>query len=272
MLFIFVGFGVVVGFGVSLVLLIWCDVFVVLVLLFGFYLIVQVIVSFGFGGYIVGCIMCVVFVFVIIEDDGECWDGLYGLMFWVLVVFVGVVLFVFLGVVVIECLLLCSLISVSFVVEFLLSYELDKLFWVLCCVLNIDFREVCVEVGWILMMLFSYSGVSVDDCVYFIQQVVGLIGFQVFDFEWCVDVLIVELKMLINWVWCNLIIVVFLIVVVIFIGVVVVWVVVVVGGWYCDGEFLLNWMVSLNCFYCCLCVMQMLQFVMVGCWFGCCVF
>jgi len=54
MSFILVGFGVAVGLGVSSASPTWRDASAALALLSGLYLIIQAIISFGFGGYIAG--------------------------------------------------------------------------------------------------------------------------------------------------------------------------------------------------------------------------
>ena len=80
MSFILVGFGVAVGLGVSSASPTWRDASVALALLSGLYLIIQAIISFGFGGYIAGRTARPAPAMAASEDDGERRDGVHGLI------------------------------------------------------------------------------------------------------------------------------------------------------------------------------------------------
>src|SRR3954468_25065689 len=76
MSFILIGFGVAIGLGVSSASPTWRDASAALALLSGIYLILQAIISFGFGGYIAGRTMRPEPALATIEEDGERRDGL----------------------------------------------------------------------------------------------------------------------------------------------------------------------------------------------------
>src|SRR6187399_715294 len=97
MSFILVGFGVAVGLGVSSASPTWRDASVALALLSGLYLIIQAIISFGFGGYIAGRTARPAPAMAASEDDGERRDGVHGLMSWALAVLLGAALLAMLG-------------------------------------------------------------------------------------------------------------------------------------------------------------------------------
>src|SRR3954451_6659013 len=97
MSFILVGFGVAVGLGVSSASPTWRDASAALALLSGLYLIIQAIISFGFGGYIAGRITRPALAPAVVEDDGERRDGLHGLTSWALAVLIGAALLAIIG-------------------------------------------------------------------------------------------------------------------------------------------------------------------------------
>src|SRR5262245_5192112 len=92
MSFILVSFGVAIGLGVSSASPTWLDASAALALLSGLYLIIQAIVSFGFGGYIAGRTAQPGPALATIEDDGERRDGIHGLTSWALAVLIGATL------------------------------------------------------------------------------------------------------------------------------------------------------------------------------------
>src|SRR4051812_20397571 len=77
MSFILVGFGVAVGLGVSSASPTWRDASAALALLSGLYLIIQAIISFGFGGYVAGRTTRPAPAITTIEDDGERRGGVH---------------------------------------------------------------------------------------------------------------------------------------------------------------------------------------------------
>lgn len=77
MSFILVSFGVAIGLGVSSASPTWRDASAALALLSALYLIVQAIVSFGFGGYIAGRTARPMLDPGNVGDEGEWRDGLH---------------------------------------------------------------------------------------------------------------------------------------------------------------------------------------------------
>src|SRR4051812_37853034 len=75
--FILVSFGVAVGLGVSSTSPTWRDASSALALLSGLYLILQAIISFGFGGYVAGRTTRPAPAITTIEDDGERRGGVH---------------------------------------------------------------------------------------------------------------------------------------------------------------------------------------------------
>ncbi|WP_298245056.1 hypothetical protein [uncultured Bradyrhizobium sp.] len=249
MSFILVGFGVAVGLGVSSASPTWRDASAALALLSGFYLIIQAIISFGFGGYIAGRTTRPAPTLATIEDDGERRDGLHGLTAWALAVLAGAALLALLGAAAIDRSPMRSSAGATSSAEPLLSYELDKLFRAPRRAPNIDLREARAEAGRILLTSSSHSGVSADDRAYLVQQVAGLSGLQAPDAERRVDALIVDAKTAINRARRNSIIVAFSIAAATLIGAAVAWAAAVAGGRHRDGEPLPNWMASSNRFH-----------------------
>ncbi|WP_028136056.1 hypothetical protein [Bradyrhizobium japonicum] len=249
MSFILVGFGVAVGLGVSSASPTWRDASAALALLSGLYLIIQAIISFGFGGYIAGRTTRPAPALATIEDDGERRDGLHGLTSWALAVLAGAALLALLGAAALDRSPMRSSASNTSAAEPLLSYELDKLFRAPRRAPNIDLREARAEAGRILMTSSSHSGVSADDRTYLVQQVAGLTGLQAPDAERRVDALIADSKTAINRARRNSIIVAFSVAAATLIGAAVAWAAAVAGGRHRDGEPLPNWMSSSNRFH-----------------------
>jgi len=246
MSFILIGFGVAVGLGVSSASPTWRDASAALALLSGLYLIIQAIVSFGFGGYIAGRTTRPAPALATIEDDGERRDGLHGLTSWALAVLAGAALLALLGAAALDRSPMRSSASNTSAAEPLLSYELDKLFRAPRRAPNIDLREARAEAGRILMTSSSHSGVSTDDRAYLVQQVAGLTGLAGPDAERRVDALIADSKTAINRARRNSIIVAFSVAAATLIGAAVAWAAAVAGGRHRDGEPLPNWMASSN--------------------------
>jgi len=249
MSFILVGFGVAVGLGVSSASPTWRDASAALALLSGLYLIIQAIVSFGFGGYIAGRTTRPAPAVTTIEDDGERRDGLHGLMSWALAVLLGAALLAMLGAAAVDRSPMRSSASNTSAAEPLLSYELDKLFRVARRPPNTDLREPRAEAGRILMTSSSHSGVSTDDRAYLVQQVAALTGLAAPDSERRVDAAIADSRTAINRARRNSIIVAFSVAAAALIGAAVAWAAAVAGGRHRDGEPLPNWMASSNRFH-----------------------
>ncbi|MCP3373537.1 hypothetical protein [Bradyrhizobium cajani] len=249
MSFILVSFSVAIGLGVSSASPSWRDASAALALLSGLFLIIQAIISFGFGGYIAGRTAHPAPALATIEDDAERRDGLHGLTSWALAVLIGAALLAIIGAAAIDRSPMRSSASNTSVAEPLLSYELDKLFRAPRRPPNTDMREARAEAGRILMTSSSHSGVSTDDRTYLVQQVAALTGLAAPDAERRVDALIADSKTAINRARRNAIIVAFSVAAATLIGAAVAWAAAVAGGRHRDGEPLPNWMASSNRFH-----------------------
>lgn len=248
MSFILVSFGVAVGLGVSSASPTWRDASAALALLSGLYLIIQAIISFGFGGYIAGRTTRPAPTLATLEDDGERRDGLHGLTSWALAVLMGAALLAILGAATIDRSPMRSSGNASSA-EPMLSYELDKLFRAPRRPPNTDMREARAEAGRILMTSSSHSGVSTDDRTYLVQQVAALTGLAAPDSERRVDAAIAQSQTAISRARRNSVIVAFSVAAAALIGAAVAWAAAVAGGRHRDGEPLPNWMASSNRFH-----------------------
>ncbi|MGX4804418.1 hypothetical protein [Bradyrhizobium guangdongense] len=249
MSFILVSFGVAIGLGVSSASPTWRDASTALALLSGLYLIIQAIISFGFGGYIAGRTARPAPSLATIEDDGERRDGLHGLTSWALAVLIGAALLAIIGAAAVERSPMRSGAGNTTAAEPLLSYELDKLFRAPRRPPNTDMREARAEAGRILMTSSSHNGVSVDDRNYLVQQVAALTGLGAPDAERRVDASIADAHTAINRARRNSVIVAFSVAAAALIGAAVAWAAAVAGGRHRDGEPLPNWMASSNRFH-----------------------
>lgn len=249
MSFILVSFGVAIGLGVSSASPTWRDASAALALLSGLYLIIQAIVSFGFGGYIAGRTARPAPALAKVEDDGERRDGLHGLMSWALAVLIGAMLLAIIGAAAIDRSPMRSSAGNATSAEPLLSYELDKLFRAPRQPPNTDMREARAEAGRILMTSSSHSGVGTDDRAYLVQQVAALTGLSAPDAERRVNASITASQTAINRARRNSVIVAFSVAAATLIGAAVAWAAAVAGGRHRDGEPLPNWMASSNRFH-----------------------
>lgn len=249
MSFILLSFGVAVGLGVSSASPTWRDASAALALLSGLYLIIQAVISFGFGGYIAGRTTRPAPALATIEDDGERRDGLHGLTSWALAVLLGAALLALLGASAVDRSPMRSSASNTSAAEPLLSYELDKLFRAPRRPPNTDLREPRAEAGRILMTSSSHSGVTTDDRAHLVQQVAALTGLAAPDSEKRVDALIAESRTAINRARRNSIIVAFSVAAATLIGAVVAWAAAAAGGRHRDGAPLPNWMANSNRFH-----------------------
>lgn len=249
MSFILVSFGVAVGLGVSSASPTWRDASAALALLSGLYLIIQAIISFGFGGYIAGRTARPAPALATIEDDGERRDGLHGLTSWALAVLIGAALLAIIGAAAIDRSPMRSSSGNATSAEPLLSYELDKLFRAPRRPPNTDIREARAEAGRILMTSSSHSGVGTDDRAYLVQQVTAVTGLAAADAERRVDGSITASQTAINRARRNSVIVAFSVAAAALVGAAVAWAAAVAGGRHRDGEPLPNWMARSNRFY-----------------------
>lgn len=249
MSFILVSFGVAIGLGVSSASPTWRDASVALALLSGLYLIIQAMISFGFGGYIAGRTARPAPALATIEDDGERRDGLHGLMSWALAVLIGAAVLAIIGAAAIDRSPTRGGAGNATSAEPLLSYELDKLFRAPRRPPNTDMREARAEAGRILMTSSSHSGVSADDRTYLVQQVAALTGLAAPDSERRVDAAIAQSQTAISRARRNSVMIAFSVAVAALIGAAVAWAAAVAGGRHRDGDPLPNWMASSNRFH-----------------------
>jgi len=170
--FILLTFAVAVGLGVSSASPTWRDASAALAILSGIYLILQAIVSFGFGGYIAGRARRSYGAGQAEEVENR--DGLHGLAAWALAVLLGAALAAIIGASTINRSSPSS--ANASAAEPLLSYELDRLFRSARRPQNVDMSLERAEAGRILMTSSSHSGVSNEDRAYLVQQVAATSG------------------------------------------------------------------------------------------------
>src|SRR3954447_1629351 len=121
---ILVTFAAAVGLGVSSTAPTWRDASIALWLLSGLYLILQAILSFGFGGYIAGRARRPLAAGQ--SDEVENRDGLHGLAVWALAVVLGAALAALVAATTLSRSSLSS--ANTSAAEPVLSYELDRLY------------------------------------------------------------------------------------------------------------------------------------------------
>lgn len=243
--FILVGFGVAIGLGVSSASPTWRDASAALALLSGLYLILQAIVSFGFGGYIAGRTMRTVGP-ELDDEEQERRDGMHGLASWALAVLIGATLLALLAASALDRAPVRATGASVTAAEPLLSYELDRLLRSPRRPPNADMREARAEAGRILLTSSSHSGVSADDRAYLVQQVTALTGVAAPDAERRVDSAITDSKTAIARTRRSSIIVAFSIAAATLLGAVAAWAAACAGGRHRNGAPLPNWMASSN--------------------------
>src|SRR5437868_5398224 len=175
---ILVTFAATIGLGVSSTAPTWRDASVALWLLSGLYLILQAVLSFGFGGYIAGRMRRPI---VGQPEEVESRDGLHGLAVWALAVVLGAGLAALIGAAAVSRSSPSS--ANTSAAEPVLSYELDRLYRAPRRPANVDLSSERAEAGRILLTTAGHEGVSADDRTYLIQQVVAVTGFPPPDAE-----------------------------------------------------------------------------------------
>jgi hypothetical protein len=254
--FILLMFGSAVGLGVSSTSPTWRDASAALAILSGLYLIIQAVVSFGFGGYIAGRIR------TRFEDDGEfdaagtaeteevenC-DGFHGLMAWALAVLLGGALAALVGAATVSRSSAPGFSSnATSAAEPLLSFELDRLFRSARRPPNVDMTSSRAEAGRILLTSSGHSGVNSDDRSYLIQLTASTTGLSAVDAERRVDSAIADSQTAIARSRRNTIILAFSLASATLIGAVAAWVAACAGGRHRDGAPLPEWMTHANRF------------------------
>jgi len=244
--FILLTFGIAVGLGVSSTSPTWRDASAALAILSGVYLILQAIISFGFGGYIAGRIRRPFA--VTRSEEVESRDGLHGLASWALAVLLGAALAALFGASTINRSPSSNSAANTSAAEPLLSYELDRLFRAPKRPANADMSLERAEAGRILMTSSGHNGVSGDDRTYLVQHVASATGLAPADSERRVDSVIANSRAAIARSRRTTIIVAFSLAVATLLGSVAAWAAACAGGRHRDGAPLPEWMSHSNRF------------------------
>jgi hypothetical protein len=191
---VFLGFGVTIGLGVSSTAPTWRDASAALALLSGLYLILQAVVSFGFGGYLAGRVRAATGTRSGTTEETERTDGIHGLGSWALAVVVGAILSALIGAATVSRTSSTRGDAQATAAEPLLSYELDRLFRAGRRNPTVDLSAERAEAGRILLTTSSHSGLSSDDRGYLVQLVGSLTGLSSTDAERRVDNAIASAK------------------------------------------------------------------------------
>ncbi|WP_454616610.1 hypothetical protein [Bradyrhizobium cenepequi] len=236
--FVLVTFGVTIGLGVSSTSPTWRDASAALSLLSGLYLILQVILSFGLGGYIAGRARGGV---AAAHLETETRDGLHGLTAWALAVLIGAGLTAIVSAAVVNRSSPSPTMGNTTSAEPLLSYELDRLLRQPGRPANVDMSVERAEAGRILMTSSSHRGVNGDDRTSLIRQVQTLTGLSAGDAERRVDQAIASSKTAIARARRSTIILAFSVAVATLLGAMSAWGAAVAGGRHRDGAPLPEW-------------------------------
>lgn len=242
--FILVTFGATVGLGVTSTAPTWRDASAALWILSGLYLIIQAVLSFGFGGYIAGRIRTSIVASP--ADEAEQVDGLHGLGVWSVAVVMGAVLAAAIGGAALSHSSSSTTAARTSAAEPLLSYELDRLYRAGRRSPNVDLSAERAEAGRILLTSSGHDGMSADDRTYLIQQVGATTGLSVADAERRVDNVIANSKTAITRSRRSTIILAFSIATALLLGAVAAWVAACAGGRHRDGAPLPEWMAHAN--------------------------
>jgi len=239
---ILVTFGAAVGLGVSSAAPTWRDASAALWILSGIYLILQAVLSFGFGGYIAGRLRLPLAAGPV--DEVETRDGLHGLAVWAIAVVLGGILAALVGASTINRPSPSS--ATTSAAEPLLSYELDRLYRSSRRAPNAELRPDRAEAGRILLTVSSHDGMSSEDRGYLIQQVAAVTGLTGPEAERRVDNVIANSKTAIARSRRSTIILAFSLATALLLGSVAAWAAAGAGGRHRDGAPLPDWMVHSN--------------------------
>ena len=240
---ILVSFATAVGLGVSSTAPTWRDASAALWILSGVYLILQSILSFGFGGYITGRLRASVAGPV---EDVEIRDGIHGLAAWTVAVVLGAVLAGLVGASALSH-RTSGATNVS-AAEPLLSYEIDRLYRSARRPPNVDMTSERAEAGRILLTSSGHNGVSSDDRTYLVQQVASTTGLSATDAEHRVDSAVANSKIAIANTRRSTIILAFSLAAALLVGAIAAWAAACAGGRHRDGAPLPAWMAHANSF------------------------
>jgi hypothetical protein len=240
---ILVTFAAAVGLGVSSTSPTWRDASAALWILSGIYLILQAVLSFGFGGYIAGRLRRSLAAGP--AEEVESRDGMHGLAVWALAVTLGAVLAGLVGASALSRSTPTTAATAS-AAEPLLSYELDRLYRSARRPANVDLRPERAEAGRILLTSSGHDGVTSDDRSYLIQQVAAATGLAPADGERRVDTAIANSKTALARSRRSTIILAFSLATALLLGALASWAAACAGGRHRDGAPLPDWMVQSN--------------------------
>jgi hypothetical protein len=242
--FVLVTFGTSIGLGVTSAAPTWRDASAALWILSGIYLILQAVLSFGFGGYVAGRIRTSIAPGSV--EQTEQADGIHGLAVWALAVVIRAILATLLGAATLSRSPAVASSAQTSAAEPLLSYELDRLYRAGRRAPNIDLSSERAEAGRILLTASSHDGMSADDRTYLIQQVAGATGLAMPDAERRVDNVIATAKTAIARSRRSTIILAFSVATAILLGAIAAWAAACAGGRHRDGAPLPEWMAHSN--------------------------
>jgi hypothetical protein len=241
---ILVTFGTTVGLGVSSAAPTWRDASVALWLLSGIFLVLQALISFGCGGYLVG--RCRTPYGEAATDDAEKRDGLHGVASWALAIVLGVALA---SLVAMGASRPTSLTQPATTTEpSVISYEIDHLFRSARRPPNLDVAPLRAEAGRVLMTSSSHTGVTPDDRGYLVQLVSATTGLAGADAERRVDTAIADSRTAISRARASTIILAFSVATALLLGAVAAWAGAEAGGRHRDGMPLPGWILHANRF------------------------
>jgi hypothetical protein len=235
---ILVTFAAAVGLGVSSTSPTWRDASVALWILSGIYLILQALVSFGFGAYIAGRLRRPLAAGL--SDQVENRDGLHGLAVWALAVVLGGMLAGLAGAAAVNRNTPTT--ATTSAAEPVLSYELDRLFRSARRPANVDLRTDRAEAGRILLTSSGHDGVVADDRAYLAQMVGATTGLSANESERRVDTAIANSRNALNRTRRSTIILAFSLATALLLSAVAAWAAAVAGGRHRDGAPLPEWM------------------------------
>ena len=235
---ILVTFAAAIGLGVSSTAPTWRDASAALWILSGIYLILQAMVSYGFGAYIAGRLRRPLVAGP--SDQVESCDGLHGLAVWATAVVLGSMLAAFVGAATVSR--TSPTTANTSAAEPILSYELDRLFRSGRRPPNADLRSDRAEAGRILLTSSGHNGVRADDRTYLVQLVSATTGLAPLESERRVDNVIADAKTALNRSRRSTIILAFSLATALLLGAVAAWAAACAGGRHRDGAPLPEWM------------------------------
>ena len=235
---ILVTFAAAVGLGVSSTSPTWRDASAALWILSGLYLILQALVSFGFGAYIAGRLRRPLTAGP--SDQVENRDGLHGLAVWALAVVLGGMVAGLAGAATVNRSAPST--ANTSAAEPVLSYELDRLFRSARRPPNVDLRTDRAEAGRILLTSSGHDGVLADDRTYLAQMVGSTTGLSPTESERRVDTVIANSRSALTRTRRSTIILAFSLATALLLSAVAAWAAAVAGGRHRDGAPLPEWM------------------------------